>query len=322
MRRGVVMLIAALNTGAHAQPLSDAFDQGATLGRSGNQTARGEISNSTAPSKVPGYTANPPEAAYFGGAGISAPATAATRACADAGRDKGSFSAQGCNAVDFSQTNPSRHPSFTFGPNDPLRTGAKTITANPESIAGNIAGTYSDCTVQTSTQPPVFETLMCHQVRTMERLSCDKVLIVSPVSTPGCSPGQFLTHVSADPCPSCVDTLAYDFTCGASGYVMHVFTIDKDSGHVNTELGTQNVPGALTTHIPKTAGPSRIDGFYCFETFYSQTCAGTNCTIGVWFSNPCQDTSNYGVSTFAMPTTISFNDTWDDQCAALEARAR
>jgi hypothetical protein len=271
---------------------------------------------------VPGYTANPPEAAYFGGAGISAPAAAATRACADAHGDRASFAAQGCNAVDFSQTNPSRHPSFTIGPNDPLQIGAKTITANPQSIAGNIAGTYSDCTVQSSTQPPVFETLMCHQARTMERLSCDKMLIVTPVSTPGCTPGQFLTHVTADPCASCVDFLAYDFTCGVNGYVMHAFTIDKDSGNVNTELGTQNVPGSLNTHIPRTAGPSRFDGFYCFETFYSQTCAGANCTIGVWFSNPCQETSNYGARTFAMPTTTTFTDSWDDQCAALEARAR
>ena len=316
------MLLAALSTGAHAQSLANAFDQGAALGRSGNPTARGQINSSTAPSTVPGYTANPPEAAYFGGAGISAPAAAAARACANGHGASGTFAAQGCNAVDFSQTNPSRHPSFTFGPNDLLRTGAKTITANPESIAGNIAGTYSDCTVQTSTQPPVFETLMCHQVRTMETLSCDKVLIVTPVSTPGCTPGQFLTHVTADPCSSCVDYLAYDFTCGTNGYVMHAYTIDKDSGHINTELGTQNVPGALNTQIPKTRGPSRIDGFYCFETFYSQTCAGANCTIGAWFSNPCQGTSNYGVSTFAMPTTVSFTDRWDDQCAAMEARAK
>ena len=306
------MLLAILSTGARAESLSDAFDQGAALGRSGNQTARGQVTNSTAPSKVPGYTANPPEAAYFGGAGISAPTSAATRACANTHGDRGSFAAQGCNAVDFSQTNPSRHPSFTMGPNDPLQIGAKTITANPQSIAGNIAGTYSDCTVQSSTQPPVFETLMCHQARTMERLSCDKILIVTPVSTPGCTPGQFLTHVTADPCASCVDTLAYDFTCGVNGYVMHAFTIDKDSGHVNTELGTQNVPGALNTHIPKTPGPSRFDGIYCFETFYSQTCAGTDCTLGAWFSNPCQDTSNFGASTFAMPTTTTFTDSWDD----------
>jgi len=322
MQRGVVIVVALVSTGVCADPLSDAFEQGGTLGRSGNQSARSTLNSSAATSNVPGYTANPPEAGYFGGSGISAPAAAATRACADAGGDGASFASQRCNAVDFSQTNPSRRPSFTIGPNDPLRTGAKSITANPESIAGNIAGTYSDCTVQSSTPPPVFETRMCHQARTMERLSCDKILIVTPVSTPGCAPGQFLTHVTADPCDSCVDYLAYDFTCGVNGYGMHAYTINKDSGNVNTELGTLNVPGTLNTHIPKTTGPSRFDRLYCFETFYSQTCADANCTIGVWFSNPCQDTSNYGAKTFVMPTTTTYTDSWDDQCATLEARAR
>ena len=163
---------------------------------------------------------------------------------------------------------------------------------------------------------------MCHQARTLENQSCDKILIVAPVISPGCSPGQFLTRVTADPCPSCVDTLAYDFTCGANGYAMHAFTIEKRSGHVYSDLGTQNVLGTLDTQIAKTPGPSRLDGDYCYQTYYSQSCAGANCTIGAWFSNPCQGTSDYGVNTFAMPTTVHFTDTWNDQCAALEARAQ
>jgi hypothetical protein len=105
-------------------------------------------------------------------------------------------------------------------------------------------------------------------------------------------------------------------------YRMHAFTLDKGSGEVYMDLGTQNVPGALNTQIPKTPGPSRIEGFYCYQTFYSQSCSGANCSIGAWFANPCQGTSFAGVSTFAMPTRVSFTDTWDNQCSALEARAR
>ena len=78
----------------------------------------------------------------------------------------------------------------------------------------------------------------------------------------------------------------------------------------------------LNTQIGKTAGPSRIDGYSCYQTYYSQSCSGANCSIGAWFYNPCQGTSYYGVSTFAMPTTVSFTDTWDNQCAALEARSQ
>ena len=306
---------------AHAQSLSDAFNQGAAMGRSGNAAARTQINPSTAQGTVPGYTTSPPQASYFGSAGLGSQAAAATSACAAAGNGN-TTGAQACNAVNFSQTNPTRRPTFSIAPNDPLLTRARTITADPQSIAGNIAGTYSGCSVQTTTTPDRFETALCHQYRTTETLTCDKVLIVTPVLTPGCSDGEFLTRVTADPCPACIDYLAFDFSCAVDSYRMHAFTIDKGSGEVYMDLGTQNVPGALNTQIPKSPGPSRIDGFYCYQTFYSQSCSGANCSIGAWFANPCQGTSFEGVSTFAMPTRVSFTDTWDNQCSALEARAR
>lgn len=306
---------------AQAQSLSDAFNQGAAMGRSGNAAARTQINPTTAQGTVPGYTTSPPHASYFGSAGLGSQAAAATSACAAAGNGN-TTGAQACNAVNFSQTNPTRRPTFSIAPNDPLLTRARTIAADPQSIAGNIAGTYSGCSVQTTTTPARFETALCHQYRTTETLTCDKVLIVTPVLTPGCSDGEFLTRVTADPCPACIDYLAFDFSCAVDSYRMHAFTIDKGSGEVYMDLGTQNVPGALNTQIPKTPGPSRIDGFYCYQTFYSQSCSGANCSIGAWFANPCQGTSFEGVSTFAMPTRVSFTDTWDNQCSALEARAR
>ena len=315
------LLIAVSSVSVQAQSLSDAFSQGTALGRSGNAAARSQINGNTAQSNVPGYTTNPPQSSYFGGVGISTPAAAAANACTGPG-DSGDLAAQACNAVNFSQTNPTRRPIFSITQTDPLLTGSKAITADPQAIAGNIAGTYSGCTVQTTTTPDRFETALCHQVRTTETLSCDKVLIVTPVQTPGCSDGQFLTRVTADPCPGCIDYIAFDFSCGSNSYLMHAFTIAKASGQVFMELGSQIVPGTLNTQIPQTPGPSRIDGSFCYQTHYSQSCSGANCSIGAWFSNPCQGTSYYGVSTFAMPTTVSFIDTWDNQCAALEARTQ
>ncbi len=315
------MLLSLSAQPSQAQSLSDAFNQGAAMGRSGNAVARTQINPTTAQGTVPGYTTSPPQASYFGSAGLGTQAGAATSACAAAGNGT-TTGAQACNAVNFSQTNPTRRPTFSIAPNDPLLTRARTITADPQSIAGNIAGTYSGCSVQTTTTPDRFETALCHQYRTTETLTCDKVLIVTPVLTPGCSDGEFLTRVTADPCPACIDYLAFDFSCALDSYRMHAFTVDKGSGEVYMDLGTQNVPGALNTQIPKTPGPSRIDGFYCYQTFYSQSCSGANCSIGAWFANPCQGTSFEGVSTFAMPTRVSFTDTWDNQCSALEARAR
>jgi type-F conjugative transfer system pilin assembly protein TrbC len=98
---------------AHADALSDAFNQGATLGRSGNAAGRGQISGTTAQATVPNYTTAPPEASYFGSPGLSTLSSAHVSACAGATGQTANFAQQGCNAVDFSQTNPSRRPSYT-----------------------------------------------------------------------------------------------------------------------------------------------------------------------------------------------------------------
>ncbi len=314
-------LLLSMFHGAFAQSppsLGDAFEQGKVLGRSGNAAARSAITGSTAQSTVPHYTPNPSAASYFGSPGLGSQAAVRANACAS-GPEAADPS---CTAVQFSQTNPSRRPSFSIAPTDPLLTRGRAITADPQAIAGNIAGTYSGCDVQTISTPDRFETAICHQYRTLETAICDKVLIVTPVQTPGCSDGQFLTRVTADPCPACVDYLAFDFSCGTNSYLMHVITLDKGSGQVYMDLGSQEVPGALDAQVPRTPGPSRIDGNFCYQTYYSQACAGPNCTIGAWFYNPCQGTSYYGANTFAMPTTVSFSDSWDNQCATLEARSQ
>jgi hypothetical protein len=306
---------------AAAEPLENAFNQGSSLGRAGNGAAFGQIGKGGAQSLVPHYGANPPQSAHFGAAGISNPAAATANACATQ-HDGTGFDSQACNAIHFSQSNPTRRPRFSIAPTDPLLTRGRAISGAPETLAGQLAGAYSGCSVEATRGPDVFETAQCHEYRTTEALHCDKVLTVAAVQAPGCSDGQFLTRVTADPCPDCVDYIAFDFTCGVDSYRMHAFSINRRNGQPYRDLGSQIVPGTLNTQIPKTPGPTRIDGFYCYQTHYSQSCSGTSCSIGAWFSNPCQGTSFQGLSTFTMPTRVSFTDAWDNQCAALEARAR
>ncbi len=315
-----------LPTQAQAQTpsLSDAFGQGSAMGRSGNATVRQQIGLPHAQTTVPGYGTPTSESRLFGGAGLSQAAadavSQARQACA-AGNGSTTADAQ-CQAIGFSQSNALQRPSFTLGDNDPLLARGRSITADPAAIAGQITGSYSGCSVETQTTPDRFETALCHQYRVTEQLQCDKVLIVTPQQRPGCSDGQFLTRVTADPCPSCVDYLAFDFSCAVNSYRMHAFTLSKATGQLYMDLGSQDVPGALDTLIPKTPGPTRIDGYFCYQTYYSQTCSGANCTIGAWFANPCQGTSYNGYNTFAMPTTVTFTDAWDNRCAALEARTQ
>ena len=320
LARALVFIVLAAASSARADSLSEAFSQGGQLGRSGNTQARGQVNGDAARSTVPNYTTNPREASLYGSGALNAPAGAAISNCA-AGGQGSSYGDQSCNAINFSQTNPAQRPNFAISPNDPLLARSKAIANDPQAIAGNIADTYSSCTTQTVTSPDIFETKVCNQYRTLESQTCNKVLTVTAVQTPGCTPGQFLTRVTADPCPWCIDYLAYDFTCGSGNYLMHVFTISKWNGATYMDLGQQYVPGTLNTFIPQTQGPSRIDGWFCYQTYYSQSCSGANCSIGAWFYNPCQGTSYYGANTFAMPTTVAFKDSWDNQCLSLEARA-
>jgi hypothetical protein len=306
---------------AQTPSLADAFSQVSSLGRSGNIAARGQISGSKAQSVVPAYTTNAPQTSYFNGGGILAPSSAVVNACAQPSATGGAAD-PACAAVNFSQSNPGRRPAFNIGPDDPLRAGARVITNNPQSMAGNLAGSYSGCSTITTTTPDRFEKALCHEYRLTETNTCNKVLTVTAVFTPGCTDGQLLTRVIADPCPTCVDYLAFDFSCGVNSYRMHALTLDRSNGQLYMDLGIQTVPGALNTSIPKTAGPTRIDGDFCYETFYSQSCSGASCSIGAWFANPCQETSYYGVNAFVMPTTVSFVDSWSNQCSTLEARAR
>ena len=50
---------------------------------------------------------------------------------------------------------------------------------------------------------------------------------------------------------------------------MHAFTIDKGSGGVYMELGSQYVPGTLNNQIGQSPGPSQIDGYYCYPVSYT-----------------------------------------------------
>ena len=253
------LIVSMVSMAAHADPaaMSGAFTDGASLGRANNSATQANIKSGAAAANVPHPASSAPAAGYFGSPGLNAPSAARINACAQATLNPGSYDDAACGAVNFSQTNRSVRPQFDVGPNDPVLANSRSILNNPAAIAGNIAGTYSGCTVQSASSPDVYETRTCNQYRTLEVNTCDKILIVTPYQTPGCSPGQFLTRVTADPCPACIDYLAYDFTCGADNYLMHAFTIMKSTGSVYQDLGSQYVPGPSTPRSRRPPAPRR-----------------------------------------------------------------
>ncbi len=351
-RRLVLSLIAVLAVPAHADSLSDAFNQGTTLGRSGNAAASGQISGSIAQATVPNYTTAPPEAGYFGSSGLGTLSSARIAACAgstgSAGQE-GNLSEQGCTAIDFSQTNAFRRPVFSIAPNDPLRVRARTITADPQAIAGNLAGTYSGCSVQTATQPDIFETQICHQYRGMEQLSCENVLTVQVSWSDSCPQGTWFGNFWVNTWGNGEVGRRYAGVA-INGYCQMNDTLRIALHAICTE---EPCAGDAELHVDATSGapsPQTFSNFigrswYATDLFNRVDYSGGGCTDAQCRfdfctryeesnttcddqTDECQTTTTNetracGSFSFERPHSIAtVTDAWDNQCAALEARSQ
>ena len=102
---------------------------------------------------------------------------------------------------------------------------------------------------------------------------------------------------------------------------MHVFTIDKGSGQVYMDLGSQDVPGSLNTQIPQTPGPRGSTASSATRPTTARAAPAPTAPSARGSTTPARARA-HGANTFAMPTTVSFSDTWDNQCATLEARSQ
>jgi hypothetical protein len=209
---------------------------------------------------------------------------------------------------------------FNFG--DQIKSSDSLFAGTNSTQANAGATTGQTCTQKTVvTKPAEYEQNNCVKSINTDVATCSQYLKVVAVQEAGCTDGQFLTRVTADPCPSCQDKIAYDFTCTATGYRMHAFTINKSNGALFTELGTRDIAGRVGFSIGRTLGPNAHDGYYCYSTYYSQTCTTLTCSITTEFYNDCQGTSYAGTNSFQTPTITKYNSYWENQCTSLEQSA-
>ena len=342
--RLILIVVAALAVPAYADSLSDAFNQGSSFGTTANAAARGQITGDSARSTVPNYTTAPAATSYFGSPGLGTSSSAKVAACAGAG-SSGGYSDQDCNAVNFSQTNPARRPTYTIAPGDPLLARARTITADPQAIAGNLAGTYSGCTVQTVTRPDIFETAICHQYRSIENATCDKVRMVQVSWRNSCTPGTWFGNfwvntwgngevgrrfagVAINAYCQMSDTVRMSLSAicteePCSGYAE--IQIDAGSGAVSPQILTNFIGRSwyLTDVFNvvdyKGGGCTADQCSFAFCTRYEDaypTCDDIVCPI-IYIN----ETRACGTFSFERPRNIAtVTDAWDNQCAAFEAR--
>lgn len=308
--------------------------------------------------KIPGYGTNPVETQFFqGGQGaLSGPGVTKMQNCSNYTPWENKIANQECEAVNFLARNPDVRPQFNIGNNDQMVLGAKNARDNAATVFQSLGisggtGSSAQCTTRTETTPAQYTTETCTTLRTIEgqqctigrvvnidadsNFQCDQT--VSAYETlrcrrahsfniglvPGCTPGQHINRVTADPCPRCYDYLIWDFTCQSTGYLMHFWTAYHGTTTQYMDLGTRTVPGAVGTNTGRTLGPNSHEGGYCYSTYYTQVCGSTTCTITAEFYNECQGTSYSGNSTFQMPMINGLlGITRTSTCDTLESRSR
>ena len=347
LARVVFLTVLAAIESAWADPLGDAYSQGGQLGRSGNAQGRGSVTGETARSTVPNYTTNPPQTSLYGSGGLGAPAGAAIANCALAPGQSSSYADQACNATNFSQSNPGQRPNFSIGPNDPLLVRSKTIANDPQAIAGNLAGTYNACTTQTVTTPDMYETRVCNQHRTMEQLSCQKLRTVQVSLRNSCTPGIWFGNFWVNTwgngeVGSRFAGIAIDAYCEASDTLrmaLHaICTEEPCSGHAEIQVDARSgaaSPQTFTNFIGRSwfatdlfnrvdykgGGCTAEQCSFAFCTRYEDaytSCDDISCT-----TTPINETRSCGTFSFERPRSIAtVTDSWDNQCAALEARTQ
>ncbi len=341
--RILLIAILAAASGARADALSDAFSQGSQLGRSGNAQARQGITSDAARSTVPRYTTSPRETSYYGSGDLGGASERAIRNCSRRA-SRGSTLDPSCMATEFSQRNPERRPSFAIGADDPLLARSRTIANDPHSIAGNLAGTYSSCTTQTITSPDIFETRLCHQYRTAEQFSCQKALTVQVSRYESCTPGTWFGNFWVNTWGNGQVNyrwagVAVNAYCQPADTVRMTFhaicTESPCGGSADIEVNAANgapAPLTFTNFVGRSWYMSdyfnRVDyngggcsGEWCsfsFCTRYEEHYAV--CDEGCW-SYDVNETRACGTFSFPRPRSIfTVTDTWDNQCATLEAR--
>jgi hypothetical protein len=293
-------LLALLSSYTEATGLSDAFSSGQALGSAGVASAQGAITAGQGTNVVPNYTGAAPESSYFaGGQGtLFAPATGKVSNCATGPRASTAYAQQDCDAVNFLARNPSVRPQINLGKNDPLVTGAKTILANPQALAGSMTGSYSACSTATVNQPAAYDTEVCNQYTNMTQSTCQKTLNVT---------------VTND---TVYELQNRTWTPPLGAYGHPLTTYDDLRG------GPQSVcnvlwPGSTAVYAScaSVTPPGGCDGLH----------------NGGWLQSPyCSDQgwcTGHGIASITcrgsvLTTKQTITKSWDDQCSTLESLAQ
>ncbi|MFP5465610.1 MAG: conjugal transfer protein TraN, partial [Gammaproteobacteria bacterium] len=165
-------------------------EEGVAAGQAANPAARATVNAPSATSVVPGYTAAPPESAYYRQPNLSSQGSARLSLCATLPNDPVCQAQRG--AIGSANL-----PRPAIGPGDPSVSAAHGIARAPSSVLQNLASYYSGCTTTTTAVPAGTQTRSCLRYEGIGNYRCTRSLTVGIERSTNCTPGDWFAQASA-----------------------------------------------------------------------------------------------------------------------------
>ncbi|WP_136415855.1 type-F conjugative transfer system mating-pair stabilization protein TraN [Herbaspirillum sp. ST 5-3] len=190
MRKAITTLTLFCFTWTQTAAMAAPHDEGVVAGTAANPAIRGSVNQTSASTVVPGYTATPPETAYYGQANLSAQANARLVNCTLAPHDPVCEAQR--NAVASANT---PRPAVTAY--DPNVVTAKSIARNPSLALGSLASYYSDCVTNDVNTPATMQPRLCHRYAGVGNFQCARSLTVGVARSTSCNVGDWFAHAGS-----------------------------------------------------------------------------------------------------------------------------
>ena len=165
-------------------------EEGVAAGQAANPAARATVNTPTATSVVPGYTAAPPESAYYRQPNLSSQGSARLSLCATLPNDPVCQAQRGAMGS-------ANLPRPAIGPGDPSVSAAHGIARAPSSVLQNLASYYSGCTTTTTAVPAGTQTRSCLRYDGIGSYRCTRSLTVGIERSTNCTPGDWFANAGA-----------------------------------------------------------------------------------------------------------------------------
>lgn len=340
-----------------ADSMSDAFGQGQSIGSGAINGAFAGINTTAEQTNIPSFGASTStQSGYYGNGdgNIETPGAAEISTCANAAPSSDPMANQYCNAVNFLATNPSVRPQMAISPNDPLLQNTRAISQNANTILQSngisTTGATSQCVPTTITTPAQYTTEMCttaqgltttqcvmgrvvnitdntnyqcnQTVNAYQTQTCNKVLTVAVTALSQCSQTG-VVYSGAAACAS---------SCATNAYAIVESVYQGRGGNLYYVVPGYN--GAYPVELLSTAISNfSIQFTMSLAQIESLVTAGTKVKLGVYYAyghygypQPNYSTEIFYNVEWAGPGTCTdvstTTNSWNDQCATLEAESQ